>query len=64
MEKWFERGVRNTCKKKSIFIHVCKIWQDNSSYEGEWLNDYMQGKGKMVHADGDIYEGEWVMDMA
>ena len=41
-----------------------KIWQDNSYFEGEWKEDFMHGKGKMVHADGDIYEGEWAFDMA
>jgi hypothetical protein len=24
----------------------------------------MHGKGKMVHADGDMYEGDWEFDMA
>jgi hypothetical protein len=24
----------------------------------------MEGKGKMIHIDGDIYEGEWQQDMA
>jgi hypothetical protein len=41
-----------------------KIWQDNSYYEGDWKQDFMNGRGKMVHADGDIYEGEWLNDMA
>jgi hypothetical protein len=28
-------------------------------YEGEWQEDKSSGKGKLVHADGDIYEGDW-----
>lgn len=33
-------------------------------YEGEWVNGKAHGKGKLIHADGDIYEGDWVNDKA
>ena len=29
-----------------------------------WREDKANGKGKLVHGDGDIYEGEWVNDKA
>lgn len=33
-------------------------------YEGNWSNDKACGKGKLIHADGDVYEGEWLNDKA
>ena len=36
-----------------------QTWPDSSRYEGEWVEDKANGKGKLIHADGDIYEGEW-----
>lgn len=32
---------------------------DGSRYEGESVNNYFEGKGKMVWEDGGYYEGEW-----
>jgi hypothetical protein len=62
MDQWGEGRARNP----SIFtlIYTVKIWQDASYYDGEWKHDYMHGRGKMVHADGDSYEGDWLNDMA
>ena len=34
-------------------------YADGSSYEGEWAEGKMHGKGKETYADGDSYEGEW-----
>jgi hypothetical protein len=31
-------------------------------YEGEWLNDKKNGKGKLFYEDGDYYEGNFVND--
>lgn len=28
------------------------------------MNNLANGKGKFIHADGDIYEGDWVDDKA
>ena len=28
-------------------------------YQGDWLEGFMNGKGKISYARGDIYEGEW-----
>ena len=33
-------------------------------YEGQWIKDKSCGKGKLIHADGDLYEGDWVDDKA
>ena len=44
-----------------------KKWPDGSvysKYEGDWKNDRANGKGKLIHANGDIYEGEWSDDKA
>jgi hypothetical protein len=38
------------------------IWKDGSIYEGYWRNNQANGKGRMVHADGDYYIGEWLDD--
>ena len=35
-----------------------QIWNDGSKYEGQWKNDKANGKGRLIHADGDVYEGE------
>ena len=34
-----------------------QIWPDNSLYEGYWANDMANGKGRLIHSDGDVYEG-------
>lgn len=39
-------------------------WSDGSVYEGEWLVDKANGKGRLIHANGDVYEGEWENDRA
>jgi hypothetical protein len=33
-------------------------------YEGYWRNDKANGKGRLIHSDGDVYEGDWVNDKA
>ncbi|CAD8080374.1 unnamed protein product [Paramecium primaurelia] len=48
-----------------LFMKVClKIinLMDKVHIFGEWLNDQMDGKGKMTWADGTIYEGEYKND--
>ena len=34
------------------------MWPDNAKYEGEFKNNKFDGKGKIIHAHGDIYQGE------
>ena len=29
-----------------------------------WKEDKANGKGKLIHGDGDIYEGDWIDDKA
>ena len=31
------------------------VWPDGSLYEGYWLNDQINGYGRLIHADGYIY---------
>jgi hypothetical protein len=30
---------------------------DGGRFEGEWVDDRIQGKGKSVYANGNVYEG-------
>ena len=30
--------------------------------KGYWRNNMANGKGRLIHADGDVYEGEWIND--
>jgi hypothetical protein len=32
-------------------------------YEGEWVNDKLEGKGTMIYPSGKIYEGSWAADI-
>jgi hypothetical protein len=34
-----------------------QIWPDGSKYEGYWKADKANGRGRLIHADGDVYEG-------
>ncbi|KAG4097029.1 hypothetical protein H8356DRAFT_1677673 [Neocallimastix lanati (nom. inval.)] len=33
---------------------------NQSTYEGEWVNDEICGKGKIEYANGNSYEGDWL----
>lgn len=35
-----------------------QVWCDGSKYEGYWKRDRANGKGRLIHGDGDVYEGE------
>ena len=39
-------------------------WNDGSKYEGYWVNDKANIKGRLLLSSGDIYEGEWKDDKA
>ncbi|CAG9312094.1 unnamed protein product [Blepharisma stoltei] len=41
-----------------------QIWPDGSKYEGYWMLDKANGKGRLTHGDGDVYEGDWKDDKA
>ena len=32
-----------------------QYWPDGSIYEGYWSNHTANGKGRLIHADGDAY---------
>ena len=32
-----------------------QIWPDGSLYEGFWLRDKANGRGRLIHSDGDVY---------
>lgn len=40
-------------------VHGSQIFKNGDTYEGEWLNDFADGKGKLVKESGDFYEGYW-----
>ena len=33
-------------------------------YEGWWKNNKANGRGRLIHADGDVYDGDWLEDTA
>ena len=32
-------------------------WSDGSTYEGYWINDKANIRGKITHSHGEVYEG-------
>ena len=36
--------------------------RDGSVYEGNWLNDKINGYGRLIAKNGDVYEGSWAND--
>jgi len=43
---------------------ICKYnTPEEKTYDGEWVNDMLSGKGTMIWANGDRYEGEWAADL-
>ena len=42
-------------KKRSGQGKQC--FSDGSLFEGYWLNDKPNGKGRIIHTNGDYYEG-------
>ena len=37
------------------------IWKDGKIYEGEFLDNIMHGKGKLIRPDGSSYDGIFLM---
>ncbi len=35
-----------------------QLWPDGSKFEGYWKNDKANGRGRLIHSDGDVYEGK------
>jgi len=41
--------------------HVTHIHTLGETYNGEWLNSRMSGRGKYTYQDGSYYEGEYLV---
>ena len=39
-----------------------QVWTEGSRYEGYWIKNKANIRGKLIHAYGDIYKGEWLDD--
>ena len=52
----FQNGLRDG---KGTFYYYENNEYERKKYEGDWKNDKIEGKGKMIWKDGGIYEGEW-----
>ena len=39
-------------------------WKDGSVYEGDWINENMCEKGRLIGANGSVYEGDFIDDKA
>lgn len=33
----------------------CQVWEDGTKYIGNWKNDMANGRGRLIHPDGDCY---------
>ena len=52
-------------RKGSINLVRWKLlWRVIIFYYSYWRNDAANGKGRLIHGDGDIYEGLWLNDKA
>ena len=58
--------VGNVIEKKQGSKHIFvrsgsgkQVWNDNSTYLGEFKNDDMNGLGTITYPDGSIYTGQW-----
>ena len=38
------------------------VYEDKSSYTGDWVMGLRHGQGELVMADGSVYRGQWVND--
>jgi hypothetical protein len=39
---------------------IKKTYSDGSYYEGEWINNHRNGKGRLIYSNGSYYEGDWI----
>ena len=56
----FQNGLRDG---KGTFYYYENNEYERKKYEGDWKNDKIEGKGKMIWKSGGIYEGEWSNDL-
>ena len=52
----FQNGLRDG---KGTFYYYENNEYGRKKYEGDWKNDKIEGKGKMIWKTGQVYEGEW-----
>ena len=38
------------------------MWRNGSKYEGYWMKDMSNDRGRMIYPNGDVYEGGWLND--
>lgn len=38
------------------------IWKNGSRYDGFFKDNKADGRGRLIHPEGDIYDGEWEAD--
>ena len=43
----------------NVVLDVEKVFEDGSSYRGQWLAGRMHGEGVHTLADGEVYEGSF-----
>jgi hypothetical protein len=48
-----EKGLKDGIGK-FVWVDVC---------DGNWKNDKMEGKGKIIYVNGNVYEGDWKNDV-
>ncbi len=53
----FESGViyKGSWRGKVKEGHGLQVWPDGAQYEGNWLNNQANGKGKFSYSNGDVY---------
>lgn len=39
---------------------VVSCTRTGMKYEGEWVNGFREGKGRLVYPDGSFYDGDWL----
>jgi len=53
----------NIMKREMRHGHGILIaWPTGNLYEGQWMNDKLNGLARMIKTDGSVFEGAWVND--
>ena len=35
-------------------------YNNGNTYDGDWVDDIIQGSGKFIYSNGDQYDGRWI----
>ena len=54
-----KNGIGNMTSWPKDMEHSHEWVEDMTIYDGEWVNDEINGKGKYTWPNGDFYEGDW-----